>query len=124
MNIHRQHHQTPHTTPNATVTPLATPGSGATQTSVIRQRMAPDHANPTHTHTHEEIMVVLSGTVSVTVGEDTSELSSGDTLIVPASTPHSVRNQSSAAAEWLIISPAASQIHGPDGQLMTPAWAR
>lgn len=124
MNIHRAAHQKTFTTPNATITPLATPALGAQQNSVIRQHMAPSHQNPTHTQTHEEIMIMLQGSVKVTMEAETTELHAGDSLIIPAHTPHSISNHSGMDAEWLIVSPAAVQFSGPDGQPMTPDWAR
>lgn len=124
MNIQRATQQRAFTTPNATVTPLATPSLGAQQSSVLRQRMAPGYQNPTHTQTHEEIMVMLEGGVKVTVEAETSELHAGDSLTIPAHTPHSISNHGSADAEWLIISPAAMQFIGLDGEPMTPDWAR
>lgn len=124
MHILRHHTAKTFSTPNAEVTPLATPSLKASECSVIRQRMAPKHSNPSHTQTHEEIMVMLSGSVVVQVGDEKAQLAAGDTLIVPAKTPHSIENLGEVAAEWLIISPVGTQFYGPDGQMMSPDWAR
>lgn len=67
MNILPANQQKTFTTPNAVVVPLATPSLGSQSLSVIRQRMAPQHQNPLHTQTHEEVMVMLSGKMSVQV---------------------------------------------------------
>ncbi len=82
------------------------------------------HTNPMHTQTTEEVMVLLEGSVSVIVDGHTSQMAAGDTLIVPANTPHSIENTSDKVAEWLIISPAEMQFHGPDGNAMSPDWAK
>ena len=124
MKIVQAQHQQTLTTPNAAVTPLATPSLGAAQVSVIRQRMAPQHHNPPHTQTHEEVMVMLGGTLTLTVAGESAELHPGDTAIIPAQTLHSLRNTGQEDAHWLIVSPAEMQFHGPDGKLMTPEWAR
>lgn len=110
-------------TPNALVTPMATPRLGSDQISVIRQKMGNGKSNPTHTQTSEEVMVMLSGTVTVTVDKEIVSLSAGDTLIVPAEVPHSIENTSGGESEWLIISPVGMQFKGPTGELMTPEWA-
>jgi quercetin dioxygenase-like cupin family protein len=110
-------------TPNASVIPLATKRLGAQQVSVIRQLMESGHKNPTHTQTTEEVMIMLQGSVNVTVNGATQELFIGDTLIVPANTPHSIENASGKSAEWLIVSPLGMQFFGPDGNPVTPPWA-
>lgn len=124
MKIVRQSDAQGFMTPNALVTPLATPRTGARQVSVIRQRMESGHGNPDHTQTTEEVMVMLEGMVLVSVAGEESALGQGDTLIVPAGTIHSIRNVSGKVAEWLIISPAGMQFHGPDGKPVSPDWAR
>lgn len=110
-------------TPNAAVTPLATRRLGAEQVSVIRQRMDSGKKNPVHTQTTEEVMVMLHGSVAVTVSGVTRDIATGDALIVPANTPHSVENASGESAEWLIISPLGMHFFGPDGNAVTPPWA-
>lgn len=124
MNITRSSGARPFTTPNAIVTPLATKRTGATELSVIHQRMESGHSNPQHTQTSEEVMYMLSGSVNVTVEGKSANLNSGDALTVPANTPHSIENASGSPAEWLIISPAGMQFHGPDGNPMSPEWAK
>lgn len=123
MKLNAAHTLKTFETPNASVTPLATRRLGAGQVSVIRQRMADGHKNPMHTQTTEEVMVMLEGEVNVTVDGVNAVLSAGDTLIVPANTPHGIENTSGKPAEWLIVSPLGMQFFGPDGQAMTPGWA-
>ncbi len=86
--------------------------------------MESGHSNPNHTQTTEEVMVLLEGSVLVSVAGEESELSQGDTLIVPANTIHSISNVSGKVAEWLIISPIGMQFYGPDGNPMSPDWAK
>jgi quercetin dioxygenase-like cupin family protein len=124
MKVNRQTEAQSFSTPNAVVTPLATARTGSEQVSVIRQRMENGHSNPNHTQTTEEVMVMLEGSVSVSVAGEESRLTQGDTLIVPANTVHSISNISGDPAEWLIISPAGMQFHGPDGNPMSPDWAK
>lgn len=86
--------------------------------------MESGRSNPNHTQTTEEVMVLLEGSVLVSVAGEESELSQGDTLIVPANTIHSISNVSGKVAEWLIISPIGMQFYGPDGNPMSPDWAK
>lgn len=111
------------TTPNAIVTPIATRRTGSEQLSVIHQKMESGQSNPKHTQTTEEVMVMLSGYVDLVVGDQEVSLAAGDAIIVPACVPHAIVNSSGSSAEWLIVSPAGMQFHGPAGKAMTPAWA-
>jgi quercetin dioxygenase-like cupin family protein len=47
---------------------------------------------PRHTDSAEETIVVVSGTASVTVGEETGEVPAGGVALVPEGVPHEVRN--------------------------------
>jgi quercetin dioxygenase-like cupin family protein len=103
---------------------LATPSRGAGEVSVIRQRQMPGGANPLHTHDREEVMLVTGGTVAVTVADERFDLGQGDTLIVPARTPHRIENAGAEAAEWLLVAPAGVRFFGADGTEGSPPWAR
>ena len=103
---------------------LATPGRGAREVSLIRQRQAPGAANPSHRHDREEVMVVLSGTVKVTAEEEDIELSAGDALIVPANVLHRIETTGRSEAEWLLAAPAGVRFLFADGREASPAWAR
>lgn len=105
-------------------TSLATARLGATETTVVRQRQIPGGFNPTHIQSREEVMVLLSGQVTVSSGNERIELASGDTLIVPAHTPHRVDNTSDIDAEWLIISPAGMQFFLETGEEASPPWIK
>jgi quercetin dioxygenase-like cupin family protein len=124
MNLYKKEKQRMFTTPNAVVCPLATKSLGASQLSVIRQRMQSGSKNPTHTQTHEEVMVMLSGDVQIMVGGAIESMSPGDVLTVGAGVPHSIENIGETEAEWLIISRSEMQFHGPEGKLMSPHWAQ
>ena len=86
--------------------------------------MASGQKNPIHSQTVEEVMVMLSGEVQVEVDGVAATMQAGDVLTVPARVPHSIENTSAAEAQWLIISPAPMQFHGPEGKLIIPDWAR
>jgi mannose-6-phosphate isomerase-like protein (cupin superfamily) len=47
---------------------------------------------PRHTDSAEELIVVVSGSATVTVGDETATAPSGATALVPACVPHEVRN--------------------------------
>lgn len=45
---------------------------------------------PAHSHPHEQITYVISGTLRFTLGDDTMELGPGDTCLSPSGVPHKV----------------------------------
>ncbi len=69
-------------------------------------------------------MVLLSGQVSVSGGEQPTELRAGDSLIVPAHTLHRIDNTGPVDAEWLIISVAGVQFFREDGAQARPGWLK
>lgn len=110
-------------TPNGNATGvLASPGRGATDVLVIRQRQQPGGQNPPHRHDREEVMIGIAGTVMVTVDDVPAQLSAGDTLIVPAATLHQLANTGNSPAEWLLIATAGLRFFSPGGEEIRPAF--
>lgn len=103
---------------------VATPGRGAKEISVIRQRQKPGASNPPHSHDREEVMVVLSGTVRVTAENETAKLFAGDALIVPANVVHWVETTGDDEAEWLLTAPAGIRFLFADSRETLPDWAK
>lgn len=112
-------------TPNGNFgTSLATPNIGAHDVSVIRQRQLPGGFNPIHTHDREEVMILIAGGVTLSSGEERVVLSAGDTVIIPANTPHRLDNTGDTDAEWLIISAAGVRFYRETGEEAYPDWAK
>lgn len=103
---------------------VATASRGATEVSVIRQRQVPGGANPAHTHDREEVVVVLDGSVNVTIDGIANAIAAGDAAIVPAGRLHQIENSGDQSAEWLLIAPAGVRFFHADGQEATPPWAQ
>jgi quercetin dioxygenase-like cupin family protein len=103
---------------------IATPSRGASEVSVVRQRQQPGGHNPLHSHHREEVMVMLQGEIAVTIGEQETTLAAGDSVIIPAHSPHRIANSGQQAAEWLLIAPAGVRFFHADGAEASPAWSR
>lgn len=65
---------------------------GTERTAVVYFELAPGCALGTHTDSAEEVLLILEGTVEVTVGETTETASAGTLALVPEMAPHNVRN--------------------------------
>ena len=72
--------------------------------SLMHGRVAPGGEVTTHTHeTETELVYVLAGTAAMTMGEDTFPLRAGSSLLIPAGTPHSVKNDGDTDFEIIAV---------------------
>ena len=74
----------------ATITGLAAPSRGATDTAAWRVRFSDGHASPPHSLDREEVFVVLSGAVTARYADHSETAHAGCALIVPAGVEFSV----------------------------------
>jgi quercetin dioxygenase-like cupin family protein len=72
------------TTPAATVAGLAAPSQGSQELSSWRVRMLAGAAGPVHTIDREQVWMPVTGALTVTVDGDTSVVSAGEAVILPA----------------------------------------
>lgn len=63
-----------------------------TGVSVIRVDAAPGRGPRLHRHPYEETFVVLEGEVTFTAGDDRVSAAAGESIVVPAGTPHGFVN--------------------------------
>ncbi|MHC4914249.1 MAG: cupin domain-containing protein [Planctomycetota bacterium] len=61
------------------------------------------HDSPLHDHPSAQVLVVISGKLSVTVGEATETLGEGDAVFIPGSEPHVVGNPGETPSSGLDI---------------------
>lgn len=66
--------------------------TGNESSSVVYFEVEPGHYLGTHTDSAEEIVLILSGTVEASLGEETGRLSAGQAALIPAMVPHGIRN--------------------------------
>ena len=52
--------------------------------------LAPDSIVPGHRHDNEQLGMVITGSVTFTIGDETRELGPGGTWRIPSDTPHQV----------------------------------
>ena len=80
--------------------------SGTAAVSAARVVIRAGKSNPRHVHDDtEEILHLLSGTLSHRVGDEdeTVDLSPGDTLVIPPGVPHSALSTGNSDAEMIVI---------------------
>lgn len=52
-------------------------------------------------HSHEELLMVMSGVIEVAVGEHLLRPSIGEEVHIPAGVPHTIKNVGGKTARWL-----------------------
>lgn len=77
--------------------------TGNKNTAMVCVEIEPGNRLATHTDSAEEILVILTGTAEVTVGEHQGTVTAGDMALVPAMIPHAVRNTGSETVRLLGI---------------------
>ena len=101
---------------------LATPNRGAEQVEMWRARMDPGAATPPHSHEHEEVLLILSGTGRATIEGNEVRYRAGDTLILPAGKVHQIF--ADTHTDIVSAMPIGTPVRLPDGQLLDLPWRR
>lgn len=81
---------------------LASRNSCIRRQSLAEARLAPGAATTPHHHAAtEEIYYILSGTASMTLGEETRAVGPGDAIAIPPGARHTIRNTGAAELVFL-----------------------
>ncbi len=107
----------------ARFTSLVSPTVGARDTSVWKVQIQPGTPATPHQVTREEILVVLGGRAAVRLGDDRSEASVGDVIVVPPSTTFELSVLGDDPLEAFVCFPVGGQARLSDGTTFTPPWA-
>ena len=98
--------------------PLANATLGSRQLTVFAQECAPGMGAPLHVHVVEEVLQVLDGQATVTVGDEQRACQTGDVVIIPAGVAHGFVNTATTPLHMLAILAApifeAQYLPGPD----------
>jgi quercetin dioxygenase-like cupin family protein len=104
------------------VTGLAAPSRGASETCVWKLSLAPSTPGTPHSVDREEIFVVLAGRATATLGGETIELAPGDALIVPARQTFALANPHAERFEAIAVLPVGGLAAMPAGAPFAPPW--
>lgn len=109
---------------HATFTGLAAPSRGSTENSAWRLTLKPGVNAPAHALDREEIFIALSGSMTVTMNNETFTVTAGDALIVPAHQQFAMSNPADAPFEAVVVLPVGGQGLIPGQPPITAPWAR
>jgi quercetin dioxygenase-like cupin family protein len=85
--------------------------------------LAPDAVVPGHRHENEQVGMVITGSVTFTIGDETRELGPGGTWRIPSDTPHKVVTGPSGAIVIDVFAPPRTDWDAlPSNPPSPPAW--
>ena len=92
--------------PGVEICRLADAALGSHSLSIEATIVAPNSRIPRHIHTNaEEAMIILEGTVDVTLGRQRITVGTGQTVLAPAGAIHGFVNRYEEPARMLCVSP-------------------
>ncbi len=104
---------------------LTAPSRGATELCTWRLDIAPGAESEAHQIDHEEVFIVLGGSVTIITAAETIELHVGDALSMPAHTQFYLKNERQESAHLVVCLPVGIRAIMADGrEVGTPPWAQ
>lgn len=106
-------------------TGLTAPSRGANELCTWRLEIEPHAKSEAHWLDHEEVFVLIDGTITVSVAGEDIELQAGDALSVPARSLLQLTSAGDRAAHAVVCLPVGARGTMADGrEVGTPPWAR
>jgi quercetin dioxygenase-like cupin family protein len=99
------------------------PSKGSTQLCAWQLTVPADVSGVAHRPTREEVLLVLSGRLQVTLDGKGAVLEAGDVVFVPAHSELRVDAGPDGATAWVTTTPGMEAVTA-DGTRIAPPWAR
>lgn len=111
--------------PGFRFTGFASPTRGSSEISSWQIQAEPGAKSEEHSLNHEEIFMLIDGSLTALVNGVESELRAGDALVVPANSLLCLSNPSEKEAKIIACLPVGTQATLANGhETGTPPWAR
>ena len=124
MPIVRETDAVPHRLHDSTFHSFAAPATGSSELCAWRLEVAPGTDGVAHRVSREEVFLLLSGTLTVTLDGVTQPLAPGEVVVVPAGSQLCVDNPSAVAATAWVTTSVGLEATMPDGSTISPPWVR
>ena len=97
------HNNTPETPwrPNYRKWDITREGDGTTSTSMALSTVGTGAGAPLHTHEADELIVILKGSLEVSIEGEVHQVGADHTIVVPPNVPHGFTNKGSDDA-WIL----------------------
>lgn len=105
-----------------TFTSYARPASGSRELCAWRVEIPGRSNGVAHQVSREEVLYLISGSVRVTIDDDSADAGAGDAIVVPAGARFRVDNLADEPmTAWVTTTPGFGAFM-PDGSWLTPPW--
>jgi quercetin dioxygenase-like cupin family protein len=104
------------------ITSLAAPARGSEETALFRIDLPADGGLPPHHHDHFDVFTMLTGEVTVHLGDETASIAEGDSVVVPSNVVHWVEAGSGGASLVVTMLAHTKLIREDDGAMIVPPW--
>jgi mannose-6-phosphate isomerase-like protein (cupin superfamily) len=124
MPIVREADAVPHRLHGSTFHSFAAPATGATELCAWRLEVAPGTEGVAHRVSHEEVLLLLSGVLTVTLDDVAARVTPGEAVVVPAGSRFRVDNTSAEPATAWVTTSVGLRATMADGSTISPPWVR
>jgi quercetin dioxygenase-like cupin family protein len=100
----------------------ASPSRGADEVLLFRVILENDAAMPRHTHDHDEVYQVVSGSATAVIGDESFEVTEGDTVVIPAGAEHEAFVDGGRSVEFVSSMLTGTVMIRPNGERVAPPW--
>jgi len=101
----------------------AAPTLGSRELCAWRGEVAPGSDGPGHRISREEVFLLLSGRLELTIDGETRALTPGDAAVAPPGSSVSVANRTEEPATMWVTTTIGLQATLADGSQISPPWA-
>ncbi len=110
-------------THGSTFAAYVNPSRGSTQLCAWRLTVPPNLTGAAHRPSREEVLLVLTGRLHITINDDSQDLEPGAVVHVPAGALLQIDTHEQGGSAWVTTTPGLAAAL-PDGTTITPPWTR
>jgi quercetin dioxygenase-like cupin family protein len=104
------------------ITSLAAPSRGSDETALFRIDLPAGGALPAHHHDHFDVFTVTAGSATMHIGDDESQISAGDGVVVPAEIVHWLEAGPDGTSIVVTMLAHTKLVRADDGSVIVPPW--
>jgi len=104
------------------ITSLAAPARGSDESALFRIDLPAGGSLPAHHHDHFDVFTVTAGSATMHIGEQESEVVTGDAVVVPPETVHWLTAGGDGATIVVTMLAHTKLFREDDGSVGVPPW--